>query len=178
LHGLLPLRPCDFAFEPDPALPLGLGCLYAQVRSCAAPCLSRISEEAYRDLARSAEQLLLGCSPRPEALTKVLPDFVAPAGSRGLVATSNPEEVELYPVRGGAVLEVGAVRLGRAALAEAGVLDAALGALVFDAPAPLPDDLPWLLQWILGPRKGGVYVTGPDLAAPPTLAARLRAVLT
>ncbi len=25
LHRLFPLRPCDFAFEPDPALPLGLG---------------------------------------------------------------------------------------------------------------------------------------------------------
>ena len=51
LHRLFPLRPCDYAFEPDPALPLGLGCLYAQVRSCAAPCLARVGEEEYRALA-------------------------------------------------------------------------------------------------------------------------------
>ena len=37
LQRLFPLRPCDYGFEPDPALPLGLACLYAQVRSCAAP---------------------------------------------------------------------------------------------------------------------------------------------
>ena len=53
-----PLRPCDYAFEPDPALPLGLGCLYAQVRTCAAPCLSRVSEEAYRALAARRRRLV------------------------------------------------------------------------------------------------------------------------
>ncbi|MGE5126222.1 MAG: hypothetical protein ACM3PV_08025, partial [Betaproteobacteria bacterium] len=29
VHRLFPLRPCDYRFEPDPSLPLGLGCLYA-----------------------------------------------------------------------------------------------------------------------------------------------------
>ena len=51
LHKLFPLRPCDFVFEPAPDLSLGLGCVYAQVRTCAAPCLSRVSEDGYRGLA-------------------------------------------------------------------------------------------------------------------------------
>ena len=65
------LRPCDFSFEPDPALPLGLACLYAQVRSCAAPCLARVSEADYRTLATDAAGWLFasgaprGGGPRP-----------------------------------------------------------------------------------------------------------------
>src|SRR6185436_10016743 len=58
LHKAFPLRPCDYVFEPHPELPLGVGCLYAQVRSCAAPCLVRISEEEYRGLAAAAADVL------------------------------------------------------------------------------------------------------------------------
>src|SRR5438132_90588 len=42
LHKLFPLRPCDYTFEPAADLALGLGCVYAQVRTCAAPCLQRV----------------------------------------------------------------------------------------------------------------------------------------
>src|SRR6185436_14261516 len=58
LQRLIPLRPCDYAFEPDRALPLGLNCLYAQMRSCATPCLERVSEEEYRALAAQAARWL------------------------------------------------------------------------------------------------------------------------
>ncbi|MGH9886161.1 MAG: hypothetical protein ACREBE_11565, partial [bacterium] len=37
LHAVFPLRPCDFVFEPAPDLAVGLGCVFAQVRTCAAP---------------------------------------------------------------------------------------------------------------------------------------------
>lgn len=180
LHKLQPLRPCDFVFEPDPQLPLGLGCLFAQVRSCAAPCLSRVSEEAYRLLARDVVGVLRGTAPRLDALGALLPDFVAEAGSRGLVVASNPEEVELYPVRAGAVLEEGAVRLGRPDLEPStpSALEGALARLRFEDSRPLPDDLPWLLQWILGPRRGGGFLVVRDAETASDLAARVREVLT
>ena len=179
LHKLHPLRPCDFVFEPDLQLPLGLGCLFAQVRSCAAPCLSRVSEEAYRALAHDLEAVLLGSAFRSEELGQVLPDFVAGAGSRGLVVASNQDEVELYPVVAGAVLEEGAARVGREGLAsETRTLEAVLAGLRFESASPLPDDLPWLLQWILGPRRGGGYLAGRDSETASALAARVREVLT
>ena len=176
LHKLRPLRPCDYVFEPDPELPLGLGCLYAQVRSCAAPCLSRVTEQAYGVLAHDVEALLAGSAPPPEALGQVLPEFVAAAGSRGLVVESNQEEVELYPVMAGAVLEEGAIRVALAS--ESGPLEAALRGLRFEGASPLPDDLPWLLQWILGPRQGGGYLVRRDSETASVLAARVREVLT
>jgi hypothetical protein len=87
LHKLIPLRPCDYTFEPDPTLPLGLGCLYAQVRSCAAPCLSRVTEEAYRGLARDAAALLADPAARA-APPAWLPATVGPAEGHGLVVGS------------------------------------------------------------------------------------------
>ena len=178
LHKLRPLRPCDYVFEPDPKLPLGLGCLYAQVRSCAAPCLSRVSEQAYGALALEVEGVLAGTAPRPEELGQVLPDFVAAGGSQGLVVASNQDEVELYPVVAGCVLEEGATRVGKALTSETGPLEAALDGLHFEGASPLSDDLPWLLQWILGPRRGGGYLVRREAESASALAARVRQVLT
>lgn len=179
LHKLWPLRPCDYVFEPDNQLPLGLGCLYAQVRSCAAPCLSRVSEEGYRALAREVEGVLRGTAPRPDELGGVLPDFVAEVGARGLVVASNQDDVELYPVVAGAVLEEGSVRTGRAALSsEPRQLEEAVAGIRFEGKAPPPDDLPWLLQWILGPRRGGGYLVLRGFETASVLAARVREVLT
>jgi hypothetical protein len=139
-----------------------------------------VTEEAYRLLARDIEGVLRGTAPRPEALGTLLPDFVAEAGSRGLVVASNPGEVELYPVRAGAVLEEGAVRLERPDLEAStpGALEGALARLRFDDSRPLPDDLPWLLQWILGPRRGGGFLVVGDAETASNLAARVREVLT
>ena len=176
LHKLHPLRPCDFVFEPDPQLPLGLGCLYAQVRSCAAPCLSRVTEEAYGALGYEVEAVLAGRAPRPDALGPVLPDFIAGVGSRGLVVASKQDEVELYPVVAGAVLEEGVTRVALAS--ETGPLEAALRGLRFEGAPPWPDDSPWLLQWILGPRRGGGYLVPRDSEDASALAARVREVLT
>jgi DNA polymerase-3 subunit epsilon len=44
LHQQFPLRPCDYTFEPAVDLALGLGCVFAQIGTCAAPCLVRTSE--------------------------------------------------------------------------------------------------------------------------------------
>ncbi len=77
LHKVLPLRPCDHIFDPHEDLPLGRGCLYAQVRSCAAPCLVRVSEDAYRKLALDAAHALASPLARtqmsPAARTQALP---------------------------------------------------------------------------------------------------------
>ena len=178
LHKHRPLRPCDYVFEPDPQLPLGLGCLYAQVRSCAAPCLSRVSEEAYVALAHDVESVLAGNAPRPSELGELLPDFVAAAGSQGVVVASNPDEVELYPVVAGGVLEAGAVLLGKALASEGGPLEEALASLRFEASLPAHDDWPWLLQWILGPRRGGGYLVRRPGESTSVLATRVREVLT
>jgi hypothetical protein len=81
LYKRFGLRPCDYVFEPDPALPLGLGCLYAQVRTCAAPCLARVGEDAYRGLAREAARFLA----EPDARGDALPGWIRPlAGQRAL----------------------------------------------------------------------------------------------
>ena len=174
------LRPCDYVFEPDPQLALGLSCLFAQVRSCAAPCLSRLSEDAYRAMARQAAAVLAGRSPRPDDLARVLPCPVAATGSRGLVVASNQEGLELYPVVGGRVCE--ALRQDVPKGAE--TLESVLAGLRFEEaretdgePASL-DDWPWLLSWLTGPRRGGGYLvlTPPEPAS--ALAARVREVLT
>jgi hypothetical protein len=179
LHKLWPLRPCDYVFEPDPELPLGLGCLYAQVRSCIAPCLARVREDAYRGLAREVGEVLAGRAPRPEELLPVLPHFVSEAGARGLVAVSNPKGVELYPVAAGAVLEEGALSLP---LAEAGLeargLESALPELRFDPPPGARDDRPWLLAWIVGQKRGGGYLVVREGEPADAFATRVREVLS
>ena len=57
VQKLFRLRPCDARFEPAADLPLGLACLYAQVSSCAAPCLGRVGEDAYRRAGRERGRL-------------------------------------------------------------------------------------------------------------------------
>jgi hypothetical protein len=188
LQKVFALRPCDYAFEPDPNLALGLACLFAQVRSCAAPCLARVSEGAYRERAAQAEAVLAGRALRPDELARVLPAHVAETGSRGLVVASNRERVELYPVAGGRVCEE---QRRDARASEGETLDAALPAaladLRWDVPPskagdhPLPageDDWPWLLSWLTGPRRGGAYLVLAPAEPAPALAARVREVLT
>jgi hypothetical protein len=149
LHKALPLRPCDFSFEPDPALPLGLGCVYAQVRTCAAPCLARIAEPDYRALAAAAAARLAGGAPGPP--------WLAPAGARAVVVERTPRGVELFPVLGGAVLDE------ERTLADS--LEAGLPALRFRAPAAPRDDWPWLLAWLAAPRRKGEFLVLRDAGA-------------
>ena len=170
LHKAVPLRPCDYVFEPDPALPLGLGCLFAQVRSCAAPCLSRVSEDDYRRLARDAAAMLAVPVGRDAELG--LPSWVgALAGSRGLVVEVAKDRVALFPVVEGRLRESAAVA---AAPAE---IEDALARVEWPAAAGEGDgDWPWLLPWILSPRGRGRYVVVEDDRA--AVLARLREVVT
>jgi len=155
LHRLFPLRPCDHAFEPDPGLPLGMGCLYAQVRSCAAPCLARLSEEAYRSLATRAATWLKHPSAREEAPPAVPATVAAVEGTRAVIVDAGRSAVGLYPVRQGRVLEHAAVRV------PPGALDAAVSRL--DWPEPVgPGDWPWLASWLRSPRGRSSYVLAGD----------------
>ncbi len=162
LHKIHPLRPCDYTFEPDPALPLGLGCLYAQVRTCGAPCLVRIAEEDYRAMAaRLAEELA-----RPDRRDEStgLPAWVAAVDGRGVVVARGASGVELYPVRAGRVLEQAALR------APADAWEAALEAIRWGdegaIPTETPADWPWLSAWLHSPAGRAsfiIYVGGPAL---------------
>lgn len=172
LHKLFPLRPCDYVFEPSSELPLGLGCVYAQVRSCSAPCLVRISEAAYRGLAAEASAFLARPSVRPPAVAEWLPPWVAPVeGLTALVAERGAGGIELYPVAGGAVLEE------RAVTTDPARLDAAVADLSWAAPEQPRDDRPWLAAWIHERRRTGTYVVGGGDADAPSLAQRVRAAL-
>ncbi len=171
IHKLFPLRPCDYAFEPDPGLPLGLGCVYAQVRSCAAPCLGRVSEDAYRALASSVASLLARPESRSSELAEVLPPWILPLGDvAGLVAERGTKGLELYPVRQGAVLEEGG------ALQEGDrQLEAALGAVAWSAAPESPrDDRAWLSSWLHTPRRTGVFLAVDLPVVVASLADRLR----
>lgn len=151
LHKIVPLRPCDYVFEPDPALALGLGCLYAQVRSCAAPCLSRASEDDYRGLARDAARLLSDVQGRGDDVAAWLPRWVtALEGNRALVVETGRSGIEVYPVREGAVLEE-----GRAVVSDLASARAALRWPTLDAPR---DDTAWLSAWLHAPKRKGGYV--------------------
>ena len=157
LQELFPLRPCDFAFEPAVDLALGLGCVFAQVKTCAAPCLSRVSEDDYRALAsRAADVLRAPAETRPEALAARVPPWAgAAAGARGLVAEKGREGLELYPVVEGAVVEEHSVTT------PAEGLEAALRGLDWSRPAEARDDTPWLLPWLHGKRTGR-YLAVPE----------------
>jgi hypothetical protein len=160
LHKLVPLRPCDYVFEPDPALPLGLSCLYAQVRSCAAPCLGRATEAAYRDLARRAADLLVRPARRDDEVAAILPPVVASAHGRGLVVAPGKAGFELYPVHAGSVLE------GARAIVGPEGLEAAVGALRWDEPAFPGGDWPWLAAWLASPRgRGSFLALAPEASA-------------
>jgi hypothetical protein len=168
LHELFPLRPCDFAFEPSPELALGLGCVFAQVGTCAAPCLVRVSEDDYRALAARAAAVLGVVGARPAALSARVPPWVgAVAGARGLVADLGREGIELYPIVEGAVVEEHMVT------AAAEGLESAVAGLAWSPPADPRDDTAWLLPWLHGKRTG-TYVDVPPLEPAAQTAARLR----
>ncbi len=166
LHKLVPLRPCDYAFEPHPELPLGLGCLYAQVRSCAAPCLARIGEDAYRALATEAASLLAAPGARDASHAPWLPEWIARANAPALVVERHERGIEVYAVVAGRVVGASC----------ADSLDTALAAVTFAEPADAPDDRPWLVSWLGSPRRTGVYVLA-DPADPVATAAAARAAL-
>jgi hypothetical protein len=172
LHKLIPLRPCDYVFEPDPALPLGLGCFYAQVRTCAAPCLGRVSEEGYRALAAEAAAFLKGHG-RPAEAPAWLPAWIsAAAGARGLVVVPGRAGAELYPVREGAVLEEESTTARREEL------EGALAGLRWPPPATARDDWPWLVAWLHAPRRRGAYLLVAEGASAASLAPRVQEVIT
>ncbi len=174
LHKLFPLRPCDFTFEPDPGSTLGLGCLYAQVRSCAAPCLARVSEDDYRALARRAAALLDAPQARAEDTREWLPGYVTRADGQALVIERVKDVFEVYPVRDGALLDERALRGDAATIQTAASAWAA--ALPASAPAGAPDDRRWLAAHFFARPRSTTYVAATDDDAP-ALAARLRALL-
>ncbi len=180
LHKLFPLRPCDFAFEPDPALPLGLGCLYAQVRTCSAPCLARVGEEDYRELARRAAAFLGDPLARPDEAREWLPASVMRLDGAALVVERTRRAVEVFPVGAGAVLDAHALRLeGQDALeqlvARAGELARALDAA---GDADAPDDLLWLSAHLHARPRGTTLVALPVPGDADDVAVRLRATLS
>jgi excinuclease ABC subunit C len=167
LHALFPLRPCDFVFEPSPELALGLGCVFAQVRTCAAPCLVRVSEDDYRALAARAASVLGVPGARPAELSARVPSWAgAVAGARGLIADRGHEGIELYPVVEGAVVEE------HMATTTAEGLASAVAELAWSPPADPRDDMRWLLPWLHGKRTG-TYVDVPPLEPAEQTAARL-----
>jgi len=164
------LRPCDFVFEPDPALPLGLGCLYAQVRSCAAPCLARLSEDGYRALAARAAGWLADPGARLDD-PDVVPSVVsAVAAGRAVVVDAGRRHVGLYPVREGRVLDEAGVVVGPAGL------DDAVRGLEWP-PGGGADDWPWLARWIAGPKGRGSYLPVGGRRGPGGLVAAVRSSL-
>jgi hypothetical protein len=167
---LFPLRPCDYVFEPDPAWPTGLGCLYAQVRSCAAPCLRRVDEEEYHALAKRAAEWLALPAARGEAKAAVPAAVSSTEGSRGLVVDPGRRDVGLYPVSAGRVLEEAA------SIVPPAEVEAAVARLRWSPPDG-PADWPWLASWLRSPRGRASYVVAgepPDLEA---LVAAVRAAL-
>jgi len=170
VHRLFPLRPCDYTFEPHPELPLGVGCVFAQVRSCAAPCLGRLSEEDYRALAVRAEAWLEATA-RTDAPEPVASLVGRAAGARALVVDPGRTRVGLFPVAAGRVAD------DAAAFVLPDTLDEAAAALRWADPADGPDDWPWLLAWLRSPRLRASFLpVSPDEPAA-SLAARVRAVL-
>jgi hypothetical protein len=171
VHQRFPLRPCDYAFEPHPGLPLGASCVFAQVRTCAAPCLARVGEEEYRALAGRAAAWLSDPRERDHAPAEVPPLVARASVARALVVDAGRRAVGLYPVRGGRVLD------GAAATAAAGGIDAALATLRWDDAAEGADDWPWLLAWMRTAKARAAFF--PVAADEPAeaLRARVRAVL-
>jgi hypothetical protein len=169
LHKLVPLRPCDYTFEPDPALPLGLGCLFAQVRSCAAPCLARITEGDYQTMAAETAGRLA----RPDPSLSWLPLWVtAVDGGRGVVLDSSRGRVGLYPVVHGRVLEAAAVE------ASSAELEQAAARLSWDTSIPASEaDWPWLLPWLQSPRGRGSYIRVDEPHDHRAIVAQLREVI-
>jgi len=152
LHKVFPLRPCDYVFEPAPDLALGLGCVYAQVRTCAAPCLSRVGEDAYQGLAAEAARFLLRPRARPEDARAWIPDWVAAADARSLVVESAKDGIEIYPIVAGNVLGQHAVTV------RAEDIEDALHGLNWTGADETGHDRDWLTAWLYTPRRAGRYV--------------------
>jgi len=151
VHRLFRLRPCDFTFDPDPALPLGLGCLFAQVRSCAAPCLARVSEDEYRALAERAASWLGDPTAREQGDADVQASVAAVGDVRVVIVDCGREEIGLYPVREGRVLEDAAV------LTPPSALDVAVGGLSWPK-TERPDDWRWLAAWLRTAKGRAAWV--------------------
>jgi hypothetical protein len=167
---LFPLRPCDYTFEPDPAWPTGLACLFAQVRSCAAPCLGRVDEEEYRALAGRAADWLALPSARLEAPPPVPAIIGSVERSRAVIVDPGKRDVGLYPVSRGRVLE------GAAVVVPPSDLDGAVARLCWPA-ADGPDDWPWLASWLRSPRARASFLVVADPPDRAALAAAVRAAL-
>jgi len=152
LHKRFPLRPCDYDFEPAPDLALGLGCLYAQVRTCAAPCLCRVSEDGYRGLAAEVSRFLADPAARPEEAASSIPRWVAGADVRALVVEEGQGGVEVYPVMAGTVLDEHAMTVGRDSVEDFA------GGLNWTGAVGTGHDRDWLASWLYTPRRAGRYV--------------------
>ena len=154
------LRPCEASFEPDPTLPLGLRCVYAQVRSCAAPCLARVSQAEYRAQAAQALALLAASAQRGDEWRGLIPPWVGAASARGLVVEPVGDRLELYPMLGGVVLD------GQIRSTAVDGLGEALERLEWTLPEVAGDDRPWLVPWLLTKKRSGAFVLLADGLAP------------
>lgn len=170
LHKLFPLRPCDYVFEPAPELPLGLSCFFAQVKSCAAPCLERVSEPAYRELAQAAADFLGDPARRPAETRAWLPEHCQDARGRALVVERVLGQLDLYPVLDGSVLEARALRVSDAEL------EAALPGLSWEPSAEASDDRAWLSTWLHEPRRRAHWLSVATGEPTNALCSRLRVV--
>lgn len=150
LHRLFPLRPCEVDFEPHPRLPLGLGCLHAQLRTCAAPCLQRVGEAEYRALAAGAAGFLAAPAARPAEAADWLPEWVGAADARAVVVEPVGEALQAWPLRAWSVLDDGQATAGEPAALLAGVSWSGEAAPLADAA--------WLLDWLCGKRAGVLCV--------------------
>jgi hypothetical protein len=159
VQRLFPLRPCDHRFEPAEDLPLGIACLYAQVRSCAAPCLRRASEDEYRALAAQVVLWLGDPARRADAPAAVPATVGAAATARGLVVDPARDGVGLYPVLAGRVLDAAA----RTAALE--TLGEALASLEWTE-ADGPSDWPWLLAWLKSRKARACFLVVGDGGLP------------
>jgi hypothetical protein len=152
LHKVFPLRPCDYEFEPAPDLALGLGCVYAQVRTCAAPCLSRVTEDAYRGLAAEASRFLARPRARPQDAAAWIPEWVSAADARALVVEAGKGGVEIYPVVAGHVIEAEAMTT------HGEDIEGRLRGLSWTVTGEAGHDRDWLAAWLHAPRRAGRYV--------------------
>jgi hypothetical protein len=165
LHKLVSLRPCDFNFEPAVDLALGLSCLYAQVKTCAAPCLVRVSEDDYRGLARQAVELLTSPSARGAERPAWLPAFATTASTRAVIAERGTAGLELYPVVAGIVCEdTMTVVSDTVAPDDVRTAPSSLRWRVPDAPGA---DEAWLMSWLYERRRRGTYFVIPHGDSPP-----------
>jgi hypothetical protein len=161
LQRAFALRPCDYAFEPRADLPLGLSCLYAQVRSCAAPCLARATESEYRALAAHAAAWLADPSRRAadsEAIAdrsgsprRAVHGAVGNAAGRALVVDRGKRSIALVPLRSGRVLDHAMVVIDPARL------DEGVSRLAWPE-TEAASDWPWLTAWLRGARARTSFV--------------------